>query len=243
MGSIKKIIKALFKPEINKLKGNIGEQKVSSKLNPIFFGKVKHKQINNLTLTDENGKTHQIDHVEIRQNGIFCIETKNYSGWIYGNETRDTWTQILYNEKYQFTNPIKQNKSHIYHLNKALNGNYKINSVIVFVQNNADKISIPYVVNLSNLKKYLANFSDGTNYSDDEMEQIYNILLDSSSIVSRKEHIENIKKTETEIANNICPRCGNQLIARKGRYGDFYGCSNYPNCKFIKNIKQTNKNN
>ncbi|WP_300370476.1 topoisomerase DNA-binding C4 zinc finger domain-containing protein [Brachyspira sp.] len=30
----------------------------------------------------------------------------------------------------------------------------------------------------------------------------------------------------------MCPRCKGQLVLRKGKYGEFYGCSNYPNCKF-----------
>ncbi len=33
--------------------------------------------------------------------------------------------------------------------------------------------------------------------------------------------------------NNICPFCGVPLVQRKGKYGVFYGCPNYPNCKFI----------
>ena len=33
-----------------------------------------------------------------------------------------------------------------------------------------------------------------------------------------------------------CPRCGGKLINKKGKYGEFLGCSNYPNCKFAKNI-------
>lgn len=73
---------------------------------------------------DSNGKSHQIDHIEIRENGIFCIETKNYIDWIFGSEDQDKWTQSLYNgEKHQFVNPLKQNKSHIYHLSQVLGKN------------------------------------------------------------------------------------------------------------------------
>lgn len=32
----------------------------------------------------------------------------------------------------------------------------------------------------------------------------------------------------------ICPECGNELVIRNGRYGEFISCSNYPQCKFIK---------
>jgi len=31
----------------------------------------------------------------------------------------------------------------------------------------------------------------------------------------------------------ICPICGNELKLRKSIYGRFYGCSNYPKCKYI----------
>ena len=74
MGMLKKIIKTIAQPAINNYKGKVGEERVDSKLNPLIFGKVEHRQINNLILIDNNGKSHQIDHIEIRQNGIFCIE-------------------------------------------------------------------------------------------------------------------------------------------------------------------------
>jgi len=33
-----------------------------------------------------------------------------------------------------------------------------------------------------------------------------------------------------------CPRCEGILVLRIGKYGNFFGCSNYPRCKFTKNI-------
>lgn len=32
----------------------------------------------------------------------------------------------------------------------------------------------------------------------------------------------------------ICPECGGELVERKGLYGAFYGCSNYPQCHYMK---------
>ena len=32
----------------------------------------------------------------------------------------------------------------------------------------------------------------------------------------------------------ICPKCNGKLVIREGKYGKFYGCSNYPKCKYIK---------
>lgn len=235
MGLIKKLIKLIAGDKINNLKGEIGEAKVNRKLNPILFNKVEHRQINNLTLVDKSGKTHQIDHIEIRENGIFCIETKNYIGWIFGSENQEKWTQTLYNgEKNNFYNPIKQNNSHVYHLSLALEKKYKINSLVVMVNNNSGNIDSEKVVDLNNLKTYLKEFYDGTHYTTDQMDEIYNELLKiNNTQISKKEHIENIKKTQEEIRQGICPRCGGKLIERNSQYGKFYGCSNYPRCKFI----------
>lgn len=231
MGLLRKILK---KP-LNNLRGKIGELKVNKKLNPLLF-KENHKLINNLTLIDENGHTHQIDHIEIRNNGIFCIETKSYSGLLFGNEYSESWTEVFYKRKYQIKNPIKQNKSHIFLLNKILNYKYNINSVIVLTNNNAKNLNINYVINLKNLKGYLHNFNDNTYLTDEEIINIYNTLLDKKIRITNKEHIENIKETQRNLKNGICPRCGGTLVIRDGKYGKFIGCSNYPKCQFTKKI-------
>ena len=31
-----------------------------------------------------------------------------------------------------------------------------------------------------------------------------------------------------------CPECGNELVIRTGKFGEFTACSNYPNCKYVK---------
>ena len=48
-------------------------------------------------------------------------------------------------------------------------------------------------------------------------------------------------KTETELkqlekAEKTCPKCGKPMVLRKSVYGQFYGCSGYPNCKTIEKI-------
>lgn len=56
----------------------------------------------------------QVDLIMISQNGIYVFESKNYSGWIFGDERYKNWTQTLENkQKNRFFNPIWQNKGHI----------------------------------------------------------------------------------------------------------------------------------
>lgn len=60
--------------------------------------------------------------------------------------------------------------------------------------------------------------------------------------IGKSDKIEHPPKKETENQsekpNNICPRCGNQLVLRKGKYGDFYGCSTYPKCRYTRNLTE-----
>lgn len=51
---------------------------------------------------------------------------------------------------------------------------------------------------------------------------------------SLKQAFDNMEKKEPEKTGENCPNCGNPLVTRKGRYGEFVACSNYPECKYIK---------
>ena len=42
--------------------------------------------------------------------------------------------------------------------------------------------------------------------------------------------------TDEAKAVKKCPRCGNVLRRRNGRYGEFWGCLSYPECRYTENI-------
>ena len=43
-----------------------------------------------------------------------------------------------------------------------------------------------------------------------------------------------MEKKEPEKTGEVCPECGSELVVRKGKYGEFVACSNYPTCKYVK---------
>ena len=53
---------------------------------------------------------------------------------------------------------------------------------------------------------------------------------------ARWEHKQNViaykEKLEEKRGQKICPYCKTALVLRKGKYGEFYGCSNYPKCRY-----------
>ena len=184
----------------------------------------------------------QIDHLVVSIYGIFVIETKNYSGWIFGSEKNNYWTQIIFSRKTKFRNPIKQNKSHVNSLGYLLKdfGNLQIFSIIVFTGSaELKKIdSITPVIYENELYSYILRSKDEQIINNEQMKNIVckiseNMILDKEI---KKTHIHNITKkryTQEQKTNSlICPKCNGSLIVRNGPYGKFYGCTNYPTCKF-----------
>ena len=214
-------------------RGWLGEFRVK-----LIIGKTKpgvRYVINNLVIKTDDGKTSQIDHVCINPNGVFVIETKNYSGRIYGKENQLEWTQVLnYGKtKNHFYNPIKQNRTHVYRIAQILPKGTPIDSAVVFVQGNVGFIESSGVYTLSGLKTLIQIPMRG--FSQEEMENFYHLLLNANDeSVTRSEHIRNIADLQETVEQNICPRCGKPLVLRHGQYGDFWGCSGYPDCRFIK---------
>lgn len=218
-------------------KGWLGEFRVK-----LIAGKTKKGTryvINNLVLKIDEGKTSQIDHVVINRNGVFVIETKNYSGRIYGNENQLEWTQVLsYGKvKNKLYNPIKQNKTHVFHISRLLKGKIPLVSAVVFVQGNIQFIDADGVYSLYGLKKLLN--APYIELSVEEMESVYQTLLDANDqSVRLSHHVENISAMQEAIRNDVCPRCGKQLVIRHGKSGDFMGCSGYPDCRFTKQLQK-----
>ena len=91
----------------------------------------------NCYLPRDNGETTEIDVLMIYKSGLYVFESKNYSGWIFGNEKGKTWTQTLpqgrRSHKEHFLNPIMQNNLHIKWLKNLLQDEtIPVHSVIVF---------------------------------------------------------------------------------------------------------------
>ena len=105
-------------------KGDKGEQIVIDELNK---NTDEQYLINNLILLGDNGISHQFDHILIRHNGVFVIETKNYYGKIKGTTTDSMWTKTYplkgRTKIEKFHNPIKQNQAHIRFLKKIIGRN------------------------------------------------------------------------------------------------------------------------
>ena len=68
--------------------------------------------LNNITLKTDNGTT-QIDHILVSCFGVFVIETKHYTGWLFGDAKSKQWTKVIFGAKHRFQNPLHQNYKHL----------------------------------------------------------------------------------------------------------------------------------
>lgn len=110
------------------------------------FSNQKTVMINNCTLRMKNGHTTQIDHVLISEYGVFVIETKNYSGLIFGDEYQKKWTVCIGKQKHQFQNPIHQNFLHVKTIQQLLQSHIDaqhIHSIVTFVGKSQFKTQLP----------------------------------------------------------------------------------------------------
>jgi hypothetical protein len=220
------------------IKGFLGEKAISIILSRL--DSKKYRVINDLMIEVE-GKTSQIDHVIISNYGIFVIETKNYKGWIIGDEYSEYWTQVIYKRKEKLYNPIRQNYGHVQALKNYLSDypDLKYIPIVVFSVT-ADlkvktKSDVVYSLKLlKTIKQY-----DEENITDPDKEKIQSRLLELNikQKETRKKHVEDIILMKEEkmvrIESDTCPKCGGSLVIRNGKYGKFKGCSNYPKCKFV----------
>ena len=221
-------------------KGALGEKRVAVILSKL--PKDRYKVINNL-LINNNGFTSQIDHVVVSVYGIFVIETKAYKGWIYGSESSDYWTQNIYGKKYQLRNPIHQNYGHIKALKQLLHEypELKYISMVAFSREASLGVSSNItVIYWNQIRSVIYQFENRV-MTEEQVQMIYDSILSSNidSRENRKQHVSTVKSTirnrEEIISSGKCPRCRGTLVRRQGKYGSFYGCSNYPKCKYTLN--------
>ncbi len=119
------------------------------------------------------------------------------------------------------------------------------------------------VIKLEKLLKTIKDIDErvGPRLDDDRISAIYEKLYPYTQVSAelKEKHVDNIKhnnqiksdivhlelflppKTDNDDFVDICPLCGGDLVLRTSKNGPtkgnkFYGCSSYPDCKYIRNI-------
>lgn len=238
-------------------KGKTGELMV--KLQAWFcLDKSVYHVVHNVTIpADEGQGTTQIDHLYVSKYGVFVVETKHISGWIFGSANDATWTQKFRNGKSrQFQNPLRQNYKHTKTLAALLElPEDKLISLVVFNGETKFKTPMPENVcyslgHIDFVKKHQAEI-----LGEDEVIRILQVIEEkrlAPGFKTDRQHVAYVRArietpaqpgtpSPTTSAQALCPHCGAPLVQRTARQGanagrDFWGCSTYPRCRYTKNV-------
>ena len=226
----------------------------------------------NCYLPKRNGESTEVDLILLHESGIYVFESKNYSGWIFGTETQQYWTQSLpgrYGQahKVKFFNPILQNQAHLKWLGKYLgiDSNLFYSCIVFGDECTLKDITLTsgrhYVTNRSNLFTAISSYIQLsiTKLSPGQIDSLYAKLFPLTQVDAeqRAQHIKEVQRKQDSAAQapiagvpssqeGVCPLCGGRLILRTATRGanagnKFWGCSNFPKCRYIKNIAPSHK--
>ncbi len=221
-------------------KGQQGEKEVQRILKKL--PETEYIVLNDVLLPAGKGMT-QIDHVVVSLYGIFVIEAKNYKGKIYGTHDGEKWSQYVDGEEYNFRNPIKQNTAHVMAIEELthLSDRYIVPLVVFTGSATLKVLDCDEVIYDGMLYETICQYQTAL-FTPKQMEYYARIIdeIIEENRETKSAHInevrEKIIRWDQEVEAGRCPRCDGVLILRKGKYGEFYGCSNYPKCKYTKKI-------
>lgn len=211
--------------------------------------------LHDITLVVDDLKA-QIDYIVITPAKCYFIECKNLVGEI----TVDSTGQFIRKydgKKMAIESPLSQSKRHrevrlkIAYKSKGFFKRFlfkeknfeEYHDAIVVFANKSSILDMKYapkeitqkVIRVENLIDYMKNDVKNAEYKDSKKS-----MKEYAEWYLKQDVKEEIDYEEKLNLKQICPDCGGTLIQRKGQYGPFMGCSNYPNCKYIKKLEKEN---
>jgi len=241
-GALGTLFAYIFNPGEYKDAGAIGERHIYRELKGCF---PKGRIFQNVYIKKKDGKYTEIDLVAVSPKGVFVFESKNYSGWIFGNENDSNWTQTLNRRtKTPFFNPIIQNRVHLNSIQYTFPQLPvdRIFSIIVFSNKCTLKdVTVSsqnvHVIQRRDLIKTVKRimFNHGDVMSDAQLDDVVRVMLESSRPGDeiKNQHLDGLQQLSAS-----CPRCGSELKERTNtKSGDiFWGCGSFPKCKYTTQV-------
>ncbi len=234
-------------PSLNEINGSYGEW-----LTKIFSKTMTDAYVlHDILIDGSNGYTSQTDLILICGTGIYVVEVKTFTdAKIYGDVNKSKWYYYKSGKKYDIYSPIYQNKKHIEHLKKLLSvfGEVPFFSVITMIcedfKISGESDGKTLVCNsLPAMERGIKKLSENKPIvmDDETKKKIYEYIQNNqyAGKEARAEHKQNVSAFKAEIEKSeqqkICPYCKIPLVIRNGKHGEFYGCKNFPKCRYTLN--------
>lgn len=233
-------------PTRNELTGSIGEWLTT------FYSKTLPGTLvlHDVLIDGKDEYTSQIDVVLVGNRGVYVVEVKTFTdAKIYGDTHKSKWYYYKHGKKYEIYSPLHQNRKHVEYLKSFLSGfgDIPFFSIITMICEDF-KISGEldgYTVlcnSLSGMRRGMRLMTeDKPKVIDDTQKQaIFDYIQNNQhagrearqnhkqQVISYKDNLEELEKQK------LCPYCKTELVLRNGKNGEFYGCRNYPKCRFTR---------
>ncbi len=239
------IFAPLLKMFMPVIKGRIGEGVVNLAAKLRLDSNIYHV-IKDVTIPSKNGTT-QIDHVIVSKFGVFVIETKNWSGWIWGKENDRTWTQKTHGKTSAPQNPLRQNDGHVCALSDLLDlPKDKIHGVVCFMGDAEFKNGVPEGVFLEgHCINHIESFRNEV-FTTEEVSALTHEIESGRlkrGFKTDRQHVQQLKSRRSEIrgqksagagdaasslkndfvghdsVEKTCPKCGAEMVLRTAKRG------------------------
>lgn len=231
-------------PTLNEMTGSFGEwlAKVYSKTIPGAL------VLHDVLIDGADGYTSQIDLILLGNRGVYVVEVKSFTdAKIYGDAKKSKWYYYCHGRKYDIYSPLMQNKKHVEYLKTFLKdfGDVPVFSIITMICDDfkisGEKDNFTMICNsLPAMERAIYKVAEDKPevFNDAKKQEIFDYIKNNQHIGKdpRKEHKENViaykESLEEMQKKKICPYCKSELVLRKGKNGKFYGCKNFPKCRY-----------
>ena len=231
-------------PSMNEMVGSFGEW-LAKKYAQTFPGALV---LHDVLIDGADQHTSQIDLLIIGNRGIYVVEMKMYTdAKIYGDTKKSKWYYYNHGRKYEIYSPLMQNQKHVTYLKTFLKefGEVPCFSVVTMVCDDfkvSGEMPADTVIcgSITAMERGIYTIAERKPviWDDTQKQAIYDYIKTNqyTDRNARSEHKADViaykNKLEEEKQNMMCPYCKTELVLRKGKYGEFYGCKNYPKCKY-----------
>ena len=240
-------------PTLSEITGSFGEWLAKIYTKGLPGALVLH----DILIDGYDGYTSQIDLVLIGNKGIYVIEIKSFpDAKIYGDIKKSKWYYYNLGKKYEIYSPLKQNQKHVEYLKTFLKdfGDVPIFSIITMIcdefkisGDNNENIAVCNSLPAMERSIYKIAENKPTVFDDTKKQEIFNYIKNNQHIgkEARAAHKQNViaykERLEEMQTKKVCPYCKSELILRNGKNGKFYGCKNFPKCRYTMNYEDEGK--
>ncbi len=231
-------------PTKNEIKGSLGEwlAKIYATTMPGVF------VLHDVLIDGAEEYTSQIDLIIIGNMGLYVVEMKMFDdAKIYGDISKSKWSYYKHGKKYEIYSPLKQNKKHIEYLKAFLKdfGDVPCFSIITMVcddfkisgENDGNTVICNSITAMEKGIYKIAEDKEEV-FDNDKKRKIYEYIKNNqyAGTDERNKHKQNVATYKDSIEKmknqKLCPYCKTELVLREGKNGKFYGCKNFPKCRY-----------